>query len=65
MSEPGYLDTNVRSEINGRHEEISALLAMTRAARDDAARLGLKFEAYLLDMAALALFEQWQKTSSV
>ena len=41
--------------------EIRAILAMTRTARQDALALDLKFEAYLLDMACIALSEQLQK----
>ncbi|NNE24552.1 MAG: hypothetical protein HKN11_18280 [Rhizobiales bacterium] len=41
--------------------EIEAIAAMTKAARGDAARLGLKFEAYLLDMAVTALSEHLKK----
>mgnify|MGYP001815375258 CR=1 FL=1 len=41
--------------------EIHAILAMTRTARQDALDLNLKFEAYLLEMACIALSEQVQK----
>lgn len=40
-----------------RLDEIRAILAMTRTSRDNALDLGLKFEAYLLDMACVALAE--------
>ena len=45
-----------------RLTEIGAILGMTQTARDNALRLDLKFEAYLLDMAAIALSEQLGKT---
>ena len=40
-----------------RDAEIKAITAMARTARDDALNHGLKFEAYLLDMAVHALSE--------
>lgn len=40
-----------------RDAEIQATTAMVRTARDNAVGLGLKFEAYLLDMAVSALTE--------
>ena len=40
---------------------VEDVLATTRAARDQARQIGLKFEAYLLHMAALSLFEQLQR----
>lgn len=42
-------------------EDILALSAMAGAIRDDAIKLGLKFEGYLLDMAVTALHERVQK----
>lgn len=38
-----------------RDAKIKATTAMAITARDDAVKLGLKFEAYLLDMAVSAL----------
>ena len=47
------VDLNAQSRL----ARIRALSALTKAARDDALELGLKFEAYLLDMAVIALSE--------
>ncbi len=44
-----------------RVAEIKAMYAMVRTARDDAIRLELKFEAYLLEIAMLALSENLKK----
>jgi len=44
-----------------RLTKIKAITAMARTARDDAVELELKFEAYLLDMAVLALSENLKK----
>ncbi len=44
-----------------RASEIRAIARLAKSARADALRLGLKFEAYLLDMAVIALSEQSQK----
>lgn len=49
------------ADVMTRESRICAVLAMTRAARQDALDLDLKFEAYLLDMACIALSEQVQK----
>jgi len=49
------------ADVDVRKSEIGAILAMTRTARQDALDLDLKFEAYLLDMACIALSEQMQK----
>lgn len=46
---------------NGQLDEIGAILAMTKTAKDDARELGLSFEAYLLDMAVIALSERLQQ----
>ena len=46
---------------NATSEDILALSAMAGAIRDDAIKLGLKFEGYLLDMAVTALHERAQK----
>ena len=46
---------------NTREARVRALAIMTRAARDDALGLNLKFEAYLLDMAFIALSEHLEK----
>ncbi len=59
----GKSDNQINDDGNELHRsaEIRAILAMSRTARDDAAKLGLKFEAYLLDMAVVALSEQLQR----
>ena len=44
-----------------RVAEIKAITAMAKTARDDTDGLGLKFEAYLLDMAVSALSENLKK----
>ena len=44
-----------------RMSDLRAILELTSTARDNAVRLGLKFEAYLLDMSSVALSEQLQK----
>jgi len=44
-----------------RDAKIKATTAMAITARDDAVKLGLKFEAYLLDMAVSALSENLNK----
>ncbi len=44
-----------------RTTDIKAISALAKTARDDALKIGLKFEAYLLDMAFIALSEQSQK----
>ena len=44
-----------------RTSKIRIIEAMAKTARDDALELDLKFEAYLLDMAMIALSEQSQK----
>ncbi|NNE20968.1 MAG: hypothetical protein HKN11_00010, partial [Rhizobiales bacterium] len=49
------------ADVAKRKSEIGAILAMTRTAREDALDLDLSFEAYLLDMACIALSEQMQK----
>ena len=52
---------NAGPEANSWQSDIQAILGLTRLARDDVAKLGLKFEAYLLDMAVTALSEQLTK----
>ena len=56
------IDHNVRLDelrFSGRLEEdLSTIIKMTCAARDRAVKADLDFEAYLLDMAVLALLEQ-------
>ena len=44
-----------------RLTRMRAIIAMTRTAREDALELGLKFEAYLLNMSLIALSEQLLK----
>lgn len=41
--------------------DIKAIYAMLRTARDDTIRLELKFEAYLIEIAMLALLENHEK----
>ena len=40
---------------------IRTITALAKSARDDALRIGLKFEAYLLDTAVISLREQLEK----
>lgn len=55
------VDTGANGDSNGRAEQIEELLMRTRLAKADADQLGLKFEAYLLDMAVMALSERVAK----
>lgn len=48
-----------------RAAEIGSILAMTNYAKEDAIRLDLNFEAYLLDAAAIALKEQLEKEQQI
>ena len=48
-------------DVVSRASKIRAIVALTKSAREDTLRLDLKFEAYLLDMAVIALSEQSQK----
>jgi len=47
----------VDDHAQNRLAQIRAIAALTKTARDDALELDLKFEAYLLDMAVVALSE--------
>ncbi len=60
----GSVDTGARGTKNGKGEQIEDLLLRTRLAKADADQLGLTFEAYLLDMAVMALAERAQKKGS-
>lgn len=56
-----------RSDDNGnasRAADLRGIVAMATIARDDALRLGLRFEAYLLDMAILSLSEHSEECSA-
>lgn len=55
------LELIVEDSGTNRIAEIKAICEMVRTARDDAIGLDLKFEAYLLDMAVLALSENLKK----
>ncbi len=57
----GSVDTGASGERNSKGEQIQDLLLRTRIAKADADELGLKFEAYLLDMAIMALAERVNK----
>ena len=50
-------------ESHDRQAEISAILQVVRRMRDDTAELELSFEAYLLDMAVLALNDHLDSAS--
>jgi len=50
-------ESAVDQHAQNRLARIRAIAALTKTARDDALELDLKFEAYLLEMAALALSE--------
>ncbi len=52
---------NTEFDPESRCSKIRAVVAIAKSARDDATQLDLKFEAYLLDMAVIALSEQLQK----
>lgn len=59
----GRLDTGASGANNGRGEHLEDLLLRTQLAKADADQLGLKFEAYLLDMAVMALSERVRKSA--
>lgn len=46
---------------NDRLNEIGAILAITKTAKNGARELGLNFEVYLLDMSVIALSERLDK----
>ena len=52
--------TQITDHANFRQADIRGIIEIVKAARNDAIELDLKFEAYLLDMAAIALSEQLQ-----
>lgn len=54
-------NTGARDFPDARREQIESLLEQVRLARNDAQQMNLKFEAYLLEMATMALSEQLQR----
>ena len=54
-------NTGARGFADDRRERIESMLKRVRMARDDAQRMELTFEAYLLEMATMALSEQLQR----
>ena len=53
-------NTGAREQTDARRERIESILESVRLAKHDAQQLELKFEAYLLEMATMALSEQLQ-----
>ncbi|MEM1201357.1 MAG: hypothetical protein AAGI06_18800 [Pseudomonadota bacterium] len=60
----GSVDTGASGANSDRGEQIEDLLLRAQTAKADADQLGLKFEAYLLDMAVMALSERVQKSDA-
>ena len=54
------MGTGAHSKSSKRKEQIEDILLRVRLAKSDAQELDLKFEAYLLDMATMALSERLQ-----
>ena len=57
-------NTGARGYPDKRRERIEGMLTRVRMARDDAQKMDLAFEAYLLEMASMALNEQLLKCPS-
>ena len=58
----GGVGTGANGDTNDRAKKIEDLLSRARLAKADADQLGLNFEAYLLDMAVMALAERTRNT---
>ncbi len=54
-------NTGARDFPDQRKQRIEEMLERVRSARDDAQFMELKFEAYLLEMATMALTEQLRR----
>ncbi len=60
QSKPGLEAEKVSIKRAVRQQEIGQVLDTAKSARDEAQQLGLKFEAYLLDLAVHALSDRVQ-----